>query len=128
LDRQLRERTHAYLAGICRNQRAPSLRVGGVEDHVHIGCRLPNVGTVADLIKELKRESSQWLKKQTTALRDFSWQSGYGAFSVSPSHVDRLIRYIENQEQRHRRESFQDEFRQICDKYCVAIDERYVWD
>jgi putative transposase len=61
-------------------------------------------------------------------LKDFYWQAGYGAFSVSPAHVPALIEYIKNQPEHHRQESFQDEFRRICAKYGVEIDERYVWD
>ena len=127
-DKELRDRTHAYLAGICKNQRAPSLKIGGVEDHVHILCRLAKVISISDFIKELKRESSKWMKTQDPTLLEFYWQSGYGAFSVSPSHVDGLIEYIENQEEHHKRESFKDELRRLCRKYGVEIDDRYVWD
>jgi REP element-mobilizing transposase RayT len=104
------------------------LRVGGTEDHVHILCRLSKTIDVATLIRELKRESSKWIKEQNPRLADFSWQKGYGAFSVSPSHVPALIEYILNQEEHHRRETFQDEYRRLCKKYGVDIDERYCWD
>ena len=127
-DQELRSRTHAYLVGICQNQGAPSLKVGGVEDHIHLLCRMAKVLSIADLIKELKRESSKWVKQQHLELRGFYWQSGYGAFSVSPSHVPALIEYIHNQEEHHKQESFQDEFRRLCKKYGVEIDERYVWE
>lgn len=127
-DEELRNHLHAYLVGVCENQGAPSLRVGGVEDHVHILCRMSRVLSIADLIKELKRDSSKWVKFQDRKLSDFHWQSGYGAFSVSPSHVDLLIKYITDQPLHHQRESFQDEFRRICKKYGAPIDERYVWD
>jgi putative transposase len=80
------------------------------------------------LIRELKRESSKWIKQKDPRLRTFQWQEGYGAFSVSPSHVKRLRAYIANQEAHHRKESFQDEFRRILQKYDVEYDERYVWD
>ena len=78
--------------------------------------------------KELKRESSKWVKEQNPALKGFYWQSGYGAFSVSPSEVNDVIAYIENQEDHHKHESFKDEFRRLCQLHGVAIDERYVWD
>jgi REP element-mobilizing transposase RayT len=104
------------------------LRVGGAEDHVHILCRLSKTLDIATLIRELKRESSKWIKEENPLLADFYRQNGYGAFSVSPSHVEALIAYIINQEEHHRRETFQDEFRRLCKKYGVAIDERYVWD
>jgi len=127
-DRQLCEKAHAYLAGVCKGQDCVSLIVGGMDDHVHLLCRMSKNLPVAHLVRELKRDSSKWLKKQTARLDGFHWQSGYGAFSVSPSHVDVLKTYIANQEIHHHRESFQDEFRRLCRKYGVAIDERYVWD
>jgi REP element-mobilizing transposase RayT len=127
-DRAFRERTHAYLHGICENQGSPSLKIGGVADHVHLLCRLSKTLDVSTLIRELKRNSSKWIKDENPRLANCYWQQGYGAFSVSPSHVEGLIEYIVNQEKHHRRESFQDEFRRLCKKYGVAIDERYVWD
>lgn len=127
-DHEFRERTHAYLKGICEGQGSPSLKIGGVEDHVHILCRLSKTLDVSALIRELKRDSSKWVKEQNPMLANFHWQQGYGAFSVSPSHVPALIEYITSQEEHHRRETFQDEFRRLCRKYGVAIDERYVWD
>lgn len=127
-DVPFREQVHAYLAGICNNQDCPALMVGGVADHVHILCRLGKQIDVSSLIREIKRDSSARVKEQQPLLSQFYWQSGYGAFSISPSHVSAVTRYIRDQEQHHSRESFQDEFRRICAKYGVAIDERYVWD
>jgi putative transposase len=127
-DKSFRERLHAYLAGTCENQASPSIRVGGVEDHVHVLCRLSKTLDVAALVRELKRDSSKWIKDEMPRLTDFHWQNGYGAFSVSPGHVDPLKHYIANQEEHHRQESFQDELRRLCLKYGLQIDERYVWD
>lgn len=117
-----------YLVGISRNLDCPSLQIGGVEDHVHILCRFSRSIKIEELLRQLKRDSSVWVKQQPVAPRDFHWQSGYGAFSVSPSHVDGLIQYIANQEEHHHKESFQDELRRLCKMYGVEIDERYVWD
>jgi REP element-mobilizing transposase RayT len=127
-DERFRDRLHAYLAGICNNHESPALKIGGVEDHVHIVARLGKTIDIAALIRELKRDSSKWIKAESPNLADFAWQSGYGAFSVSPSHVDPLVKYVANQVEHHRRETFQDEFRRLCAKYGVPIDERYVWD
>ncbi len=127
-DVPFRERLHAYLTGACRGQQSPSIRVGGVEDHVHLLVRLGKTINVAALVREIKRESSKWVKAESPGLGDFQWQSGYGAFSISPAHVDALTEYIRNQEQHHRKESFQDEFRRLCVKYGIELDERYVWD
>ena len=121
----LQSELHAYLAGACRNLDSPSLQVGGVEDHVHILCQLSKTLSVADLVRELKRESSKWLKPR---IANFQWQQGYGAFSVSPSHVDALKDYIRNQQEHHRIETYQDELRRLFRKYGVEFDERYVWE
>jgi REP element-mobilizing transposase RayT len=127
-DTKLRSVCNAYLVGACRRRGSPSLIVGGVADHVHILCMLGRQESVAVLVRELKRESSKALKEKSPDLRAFYWQAGYGAFSVSPSHVEALKRYIANQEAHHRKESFQDEFRRVLRKYGVTFDERYVWD
>ena len=83
-DSQLRESLHAYLAGACHNLGSPSLIVGGVEDHVHILCRLSKTMNVSELMRELKRESSKWVKGASTRLGMFQWQSGYGAVLDQP--------------------------------------------
>jgi putative transposase len=127
-DRDLRVKMHAYLAGICKNLQSPALIVGGAEDHVHLLCRFSKNLALAVFVRELKRESSKWIKGQSPHLGDFHWQAGYGAFSISPSHVRGLKQYVASQEEHHRRETFQDEFRRLCRKYGVPIDERYVWD
>jgi putative transposase len=127
-DRALREELYNYLGGTCRNLDSPSLITGGVADHVHILCRLGRGMTISNLIRELKRESSKWIKTKSSELFGFHWQEGYGAFSVSPGYVEELRKYIANQEEHHKTESFQDELRRILQLYQVAYDERYVWD
>ena len=127
-DQAIRNETHAYLGGVCRNLDSPALIVGGVEDHVHLLLRLSRSQSVAEVVRELKRDSSKWLKGKGPALVAFYWQNGYGAFSVSPVHVEALKQYIANQESHHRRETFQDEFRRLLRKYQVDYDERYAWD
>lgn len=127
-NKDLRSELHKYLGGVCRNLEAPALIVGGVEDHVHVLCRMSRTITVADLVRELKRDSSKWIKGKDELLADFHWQDGYGAFSISPSHVETLRTYIANQEEHHKTVSFQDELRRIMQKYGVEYDERFVWD
>jgi REP element-mobilizing transposase RayT len=127
-DQIIRGKLHGYLVGTCENLVCPPLQIGGVEDHVHVLCRLGRTISVADLVRGLKLEASKWLKEQSADLADFHWQAGYGAFSVSPAHVEALKQYIANQEEHHRQESYSDEFRRLCRLYGLAIDERYVWD
>jgi len=127
-DAKCRDAMHRYLSGICDKQGSPSIAIGGVEDHVHLACRLSKTGDVASLIKELKQGSSTWIKAEFPDQESFYWQHGYGAFSVSPSHLEALKTYIANQESHHQSESFQDEFRRLSKIYGIEIDERYVWD
>jgi putative transposase len=126
-DVTLRDRTHRYVAGICKNLGCPALIVGGPEDHVHFLCRLGKENDIASLIRDIKRDSSKWTKDQDSGHADFHWQQGYGAFSVSPAHIAALKHYISTQEEHHRRETFQDEFRRLCRKYGVELDERHTW-
>jgi REP element-mobilizing transposase RayT len=99
-----------------------------VADHVHSLFALSKNHSIAEIVYEVKRGSSKWIKTQASAFRNFHWQSGYGAFSVSQSHVDQVRKYIAEQERHHRRHTFQDEFREILGRYEIAYDERYVWD
>lgn len=119
---------HPYLAGTLDNILCPSLQVGGVEDHVHLLFGLSRTRTVAEVVETLKTSSSKWIKTKDAGLSDFHWQSGYGAFSVSQSDTDAVVAYIRNQEQHHRKMTFQDEYRRLLERYQVAFDERYVWD
>jgi REP element-mobilizing transposase RayT len=127
-DQVIRDELHKYLAKTCTEKDCPAIQVGGVADHVHILCRFGRSISVSGLVKELKYESSKWTKEKAETLADFYWQNGYGAFSISPSHVEPLRTYILNQEEHHRTETFQDEFRRLLTKYGIEWDERYVWD
>ena len=125
---EIRAEMHAYLGEVSNQIGAPSLLVGGTEDHIHALCRLGRSLPFAELVKELKRVSSLWVKKSAPDLSDFSWQSGYGIFSVSPSNIDAVRAYIAAQEEHHRSLTFQEEFRLILKKHGIEWDERYVWD
>lgn len=104
------------------------IKLGAVEDHVHILGRLNRSTTQAEWVKELKRASSIWLNQRGLTRSEFSWQRGYGAFSAGRSDIETLCRYIENQEQHHSKTSFQDEYRQLLMENGIDWDERYVWD
>ncbi len=122
----LRPALHAYVTGILKNLQCPSLQTGGTTDHVHTLLSLARTRSVAEVVEEMKKGSSKWMKQQS--VRDFYWQAGYGAFSVGESQAAAVIRYIAQQEAHHRRVSFQEELRRFLDRYGVAYDERYVWD
>ena len=119
---------YPYLAATLRDNACPALRVGGVEDHVHILFGLSRTLSVANVVETVKTSSSKWIKTRGPELGSFYWQGGYGAFSVSQSDVEAVIQYIDHQEEHHKRMSFQDEFRKFLDRYQIPYDERYVWD
>ena len=127
-DETVRHDMHAYLASILKANHCPTLLVGGVPDHVHSLFVLSKNHSIASIVWQIKRSSSKWVKSQGPDLSKFHWQEGYGAFSVSQSDVERVQRYIANQETHHRRKTFKDEFRGFLKKYEVEYDERYVWD
>jgi putative transposase len=128
-DPNLRRELYAYWASILReNVDSPAIIIGGTADHVHILSLLSRKYAIKDVVEEVKTETSKWLKKQSPLLGDFHWQSGYGIFSVSESNIEQVKHYIANQEEHHRRMSFQEEFRLLCERHGIQIDERYVWD
>ncbi len=119
---------YKFARGVFDNLDSPVVEIGGVADHIHILCRLSSGASISGLLAELKRDSSKFVKSLSPDLAKFYWQRGYGAFSVSPSHVDQLVEYIRNQEEHHKTETFQEEFRRLLRKYKIPYDERYVWD
>jgi putative transposase len=128
LEETLLPELFAYLATVARNDGSECYRVGGVADHVHLAIRLNRTSNVSGLVGELKSASSQWVKGRAPGLSDFSWQRGYGAFSVGPADLNSLIAYIDAQREHHAKRDFQEEFRAFLRKYGVEFDERYVWD
>jgi REP element-mobilizing transposase RayT len=128
LDLAVRPRMHAYLATVCRDCDCEAYRVGGADDHVHIAARLARTISQADLLQNIKKTSPAWIKRQGRQYSAFFWQGGYGDFSIGWSQLEELVRYIERQEQHHRTQSFQEEYRNLLEKYRVGFDERYVWD
>ena len=127
-DKIFRLEMHRYLGGILNGLECPPIIVGGVEDHVHLLCVLSRTCAPADMVKEVKRSSSLWIKSRAADFSDFAWQSGYGVFSIGYSQIEEVRRYIEQQEQHHQKLTFQDEFRRLLKRYEVTFDEAYVWD
>ncbi len=119
---------HAYLAAVFRECHSPALTINGTADHVHTLFTLSRTITVADLVEEVKKRSSKWAKTKGGTYRNFQWQSGYGAFSVSQSNAAAVKKYITGQKEHHRRKTFEEEYRSFLEKYGIAYDERYVWD
>lgn len=127
-EKTLRDELHNYIGGILNKLDCQPVIVGGVEDHMHLLCALSRTCQASDMIKEVKRGSSLWLKAKSMDLHDFSWQSGYGIFSIGFSQIEAVRGYIARQEEHHRKVSFQDEFRELLRRYEIDFDEKYVWD
>ena len=124
IPKEWQPRMWAYLAGICMNHEMIALAVGGTENHVRILLHLPPKFALAKAVLLLKANSSKWMGEQGN---DFSWQEGYGAFSVSSSNLDQVTRYIQNQEAHHRKTSFEDESRALLRKHGVEYDPKYIF-
>jgi len=110
-----------YMAGICKQQRIFVHEIGGMEDHAHVLFQLPPTWSLSNAVLEIKTSSSRWMG------RSFAWQRGFGAFSVSSSNLDAVIRYIRTQRAHHRKMSFEEEFIALLKKHGVEFDPRYVF-
>jgi REP element-mobilizing transposase RayT len=122
---EARPRLHAYMGGIVRELNCSPLIVNGIDDHVHLLVGLSPTVSVSDALRVLKATSSRWMHE--TYRKPFAWQSGYGAFSVSRSNLDAVRKYIERQEEHHRRMDFKEEFLYLLRKHGVDFDERFIW-
>ena len=128
LKAELRPSLWAYMTGILKNLECHSITMGGHVDHAHILCNLSKKHASMKILEIVKKESSKWIKSHKLGVRSFHWQDGYGLFSVSPSHLEAVRQYILNQEEHHRKLSFQEELLRILKKYRVRYDETYLWD
>lgn len=128
LQDEWRDDLHGYIGGIIRRCGGDLLAANSVEDHIHLFFPLPRTITVADLVKEIKTGSTKWIHERGSRDHHFHWQTGYGVFSVSPSHKDAVLQYIASQQEHHRKVTFHDEYLRLLDKYAIQYDERYMWD
>jgi putative transposase len=126
LDSGVRLRMHAYLATVCRDLGVDFVQVGGVSDHVHIVTMLPRTLSQAQLVEQIKKTSSKWIKELNASYRGFFWQRGYGVFSVSPSPFEAVLQYVNAQQEHHRTRTFQEEYRELLRRHGLDFDERCV--
>jgi REP element-mobilizing transposase RayT len=124
---EIEPRLYGYISGIITNNNGRMIAAGGMANHIHI---LGSTGRIdiGELVGDIKRDSSVWIKEQGPQFAKFYWQRGYGAFSVSQSSVASVSSYINTQKEHHKRQTWEDEFRELCRKYEVEFDERYCWD
>jgi REP element-mobilizing transposase RayT len=124
----VRDDLHAYIGGIVDKISGTLLAAGSVADHIHLLISHPRTKSPAEVVEAVKTGSSRWIKEKGLRYQNFHWQSGYGAFSISPSHRPALEDYFAGQHEHHRLVTFQDEFRRLLEKYEIPYDEEYVWE
>ena len=127
LNRDMRARVLDYLGGAVRSEDGTSFIVNGVADHVHILARLRQDKALADVLRDIKANSSGWIHDHFPGLSKFAWQTGYAAFTVSKSQIGAVQRYIANQEAHHQKVTFQEELIALLKAHEIEFDERYLW-
>jgi len=125
---EFKEELYKYITGIVRNNNQKLLAINGMSDHVHILIGLKPAMALADLVRDIKADSSDFINRKKWVRGRFCWQEGYGTFSYGHSQLNTIIRYIQNQEQHHRRRTFKDEYLTWLKKFEVPFDERYIFE
>ena len=128
ISKEIQQNLYAYLSGTCRTLGSECYRVGGYFDHIHMALILPRTLSMSELVSKLKSSSSKWMNENGQYDGKFSWQAGYGAFSLGFSQLDSLLKYIDNQEEHHLLRSFEEELIYFFHKYKVDYDEKYIWE
>lgn len=117
---------YAYISGILTNLDCPLITIGGTSNHLHILCALNKNIALSKMVEEVKKSTSRWIKGKGSFYRQFAWQDGYGAFSVSQSKVETVSQYIRNQETHHATRTFEEELRIFLNEYKVEYNENYL--
>ena len=128
LHHSFRDELFSQIGGITKKRKHVLLAAGGIEDHIHLLVGFHQAGAVADYVRDVKSNTSIWIKETRKELSGFAWQAKYGAFSVSQSNVDEVKRYICQQEVHHKKVSFQDEFLMLLEKHGIPFNPQYVWE
>jgi putative transposase len=125
--KEWKERLQQYITGIFQVRKHKMLQINSMPDHIHIFIGMRPDQSVLSLMQVVKAESSKWIKAQKFCSYPFAWQEGYGAFSYAKSQVDNVIRYIQNQELHHRKETFLDEYKKLLTAFEIEWDEKYIF-
>jgi len=127
IDKTVSNELYAYMGATIKDNESIPILINGTSNHVHILCVMSKNIALSKLVEEVKRHSSRWIKTKGEQYKQFAWQGGYGAFSVSSSLHDKTKRYIENQEIHHKKMTFENEYILFMKKYGINYDERYLW-
>ena len=128
IDKNIESNLFGYIGNTCNGNKCKTIIVGGHKNHIHIFCSLNRTISQSDLVKQIKANSSKWIKTQAAIYKNFYWQDGYAIFSVSQSKSSEVITYIQNQEEHHKHKSFQEEYRELLRLHKIKFVEKYVWD
>jgi REP element-mobilizing transposase RayT len=127
IQKEWKERLHQYITGIFQQNEHKMLQINCMPDHIHIFIGMRPHQSISALVQNVKTESTKWIKENKFCKSAFAWQEGFGAFSYSKTHVDRVISYIQNQEAHHKKETFLDEYRKMLKAFEIDYDERYIF-
>ena len=127
IEADMREDLYSYIGGIMKNKNAKLISAGGMFDHIHLYASMPSTISIADFVNAVKSNFSRWIHESASRLRGFAWQEGYGAFSVSKSEESKVVRYISNQAEHHRKRTFKEELVGLLEKHGIEYDKRYIW-
>ena len=119
---------YKYMTGIIQNKGQKLIAINGMPDHIHIFIGMKPHCNLSDLVREIKKASNSFINEKKLTATNFQWQEGFGAFSYSQSHIDRVIKYINNQKTHHAKQSFKEEYLQFLQKFAIEYDENYLFD
>lgn len=128
IPKEHKEELHKYITGLVQNRKSKMLAVHCMPDHTHIFVGFKPTVSISDFVKEIKVESNEFINSKKWVSGRFAWQEGYGVFSYSQSHIDRVVKYVLNQEKHHQKSSFRQEYLALLEKFEIAFDEKYVFD
>lgn len=123
-----KDELHQYITGLVQNRKSKMLAVHSMPDHAHIFVGFKPVMEISDFVKEVKVESNEFINGKQWVKSKFAWQTGYGVFSYSQSHIDAVVKYILNQEKHHQKKPFKQEYHQLLEKFQVPFEEKYLFD
>ncbi len=121
-----KDELYKYITGIVQNNGHKLIAINGMPNHLHIAVGYKPHQLIPDLLQDIKAYSSKWINRKKFIKGKFNWQQGYGAFSFSHSQIDRIVKYINNQEQHHKKQTFREEYLSLLKKYHIQFDEKYI--
>lgn len=127
IGKQWKDELYKYITGIIQNHNHKLLAINGMPDHLHIFFGMRPTQSIADLMQQVKGDSSKWINEKKFIRSKFSWQEGYGAFSYSKSQVHQVIQYIQEQENHHKKKTFIEEYKEFLKVFEIEYDERFIF-